>query len=517
LSTTLDQEHEKERQLALMGGDSKELQLYKGKEQHLALPYLNQDLVSAEEAQEMSALKKRRERWSAVPKEDRRESIREYIKNTRAIFLAKIAMDDKRQEAERMQEYIKQKEAVLSLNKEIYEQDKKMVNEYVEFMRDKAEMQKAKADAANKERKEKEDKLERLMRERTELKKKFADSKEQCAQYKGYVDFMFTLNPQLEQEILERRKKRGNKFFVTEQKENDGKILNQNEPTDEELKELKRDFGITEYDSDTEYPPGFNSVDEFHELMQKQASDNLTLIQDVHKREESLERLQKETKTKVQEKEKELEKVKADLKGLDEKRKQKLARLNEILDMNEGRATTANTEQMMSMTTEERLKQADKYNELKKSIHTTIVGIRDILMPSGKTSKLKDSYGDSESEKNTLYILEYLTEYLRKLKMVRDWKYISASKKGSTKTLDDEESKLKTDMNQRRANAERDKMKEVIEKKRTNLIENWKHPRFRKDPKEMMKKKMLKEGKKKKEDGPKIKGTDEFDDKYFVE
>ena len=479
---------------------SKELSLYKGKD--LALPYLTQDLVPVNENKELVELKQRRERWSAVPKEDRRESVREYIKNTRSILLAKIAMTDKRREAGRMQEYIKQKESVLNLNKEIYEQDKKMVNEYVEFMKEKADKQKSRADRTTKERKEKEEELERLIRFRTDLKKKLGDSKEQCGLYKGYVDFIFSLNPEIEQQVINRKKERANRFFVTEPKlrEEDLVRLDKDrilEADDEELKEIRKDYGISDNDSDTEIPSGFNSVGEMLALMHKQAAENLTLIQDVQKIDE---------KTKV------LTQVRNDLKELAEEEKRKASRLNELT------LEAESDSHSIIVSSEDKKSQNEKVRILKDMIEKIVLQIKNICNTGKSVStKLKDLYSEVDGEKSLTATLEYVTEYLRKLKMVRDWKFINAARHGGTSELVDQESKKNDEMKQIRAEAARKKNQNAAEKKKADLIADWKIPRFRKYGKEMLKRRVLKDGQKTKTDSKEEKVEDEFDDKYFVD
>ncbi len=287
----------------------------------MALPGIGLD----DEGKELATIKDRRGRWSAVPKEDRRESVREYIQNTRSILLARIAMNDKKREAERMREYIAQKESVLKLNKEIYDQDRKMVNEYVEYMKDKANAQKEKADETARKRKEKEDELESLIRKRTELKKVLGENKERCGTLKGFVDFIFSLNPDLEKQILERRNKRAASSLLLEKGEKG--TAAEGETTDEEVKEIKRDYGLSENDSDTEISPGFTSPEEMIAVMQKQASENFALIQDVQKREESLERMRKQHSQKMSEKKVLLARIENDLRELEEERKRKNARL----------------------------------------------------------------------------------------------------------------------------------------------------------------------------------------------
>ena len=134
--TEADQEKERMKNFSMIGGDNKELSFYKGKD--LMLPELEQEGEVTEDMKELAELKRRKERLTTAPRENRRESVREYIKNTRSILLAKIAMHEKKIEAKKMKEYIQEKELILNLNKDTYEKDKAAVNKYVEFMNNEA-------------------------------------------------------------------------------------------------------------------------------------------------------------------------------------------------------------------------------------------------------------------------------------------------------------------------------------------------------------------------------------------
>ena len=267
------------------------------------LPYLHPDIK--DESKKYTELKSNRGRWTAAPKEDKRESVRDYIQNTREILLAKIAMTDKKAEAGRMQEYIKQKESVLNLNKEIYEQDKDMVSKYVEFMKSKAYNKKREVDDKSKARQDQEATLERLIQFRTNLKRNLNENKEICASYKADTDFMKSLNSDITKTKEEPKVRKSKQAFITEQNNpKEKEVESKLDITDKELRELKEEYDLSENDSDKEILPEFSSPEEMLELMNKQAMVNLTLIQDVQKREESLERMKKESRIKIETKEK---------------------------------------------------------------------------------------------------------------------------------------------------------------------------------------------------------------------
>jgi len=480
-----------------MFADAKGLPFYKGNE--LALPELGQEIALTEEMKELEELKRRKEHLSAAPREERRESVREYIKNTRAILLSKIAMHEKKQEAERMRDYIQQKESVLNLNKDIYEQDKAMINKYVDFMNNEAYTKKKCADKKAKERQNKEGELERLIQLRANLKKDLGDNKELCATYKTHVDFFASLNP----DIL-KKKKKTNKFFVTEQgTTKEGEVI-----IDKELKEIKDELGLSENDSDTEISPGFSSVNELLELMNKQAADNLTLIQDLQKREESLERMRKEYGQTISTKSVLLNSIKVDLKELRDEEKKKLARLSELADRMETNSLNSNATQFL---TEEKLKQTKTIKKLKQTIKWEINEIRNIFIHCDR-GKLKESYTDP-LKKNSLPALTFITDCLMKLKMVRDWKFMTEGKASLLRRELEEKDRSK----QLAAKEARTKNMDLAKKKREKLRTNWLIPRYRRFGKETMKRKMLKEGPKKREEKVELKVDNEFDDKYFVE
>ena len=244
-------------------------------------------------------------------------------------------MKDKKNEAQRMLEYIKRKEDILHLNKEIYEQDKKMVNDYVEFMKEKAEKQKENADAKSKIRQYKELQLDKLKRDRIDLKKKISENKEECRQLKDYKDFIFSLNPSIKDEIMSRKRKHKTGTFVTETK--DGKQSNKANVAeapvikDEELKEIKEELELSEHDSDTEIPTGFASVDEMLNLMQQKEVKNLSLINDAQTRESSLERARKEFEYKIEDKKRAQAHIEETLKELGEEERRKAARYSELV------------------------------------------------------------------------------------------------------------------------------------------------------------------------------------------
>ena len=93
---------------------------------------------------------------------ERREPAREFIENSKGILRSKIMIQNKKKETNRMKEYIERKEALLKLNKEIYEQDKKMIDDYINLAKQDANIQKREVTKKIMEREKKEDQLAEL-------------------------------------------------------------------------------------------------------------------------------------------------------------------------------------------------------------------------------------------------------------------------------------------------------------------------------------------------------------------
>lgn len=492
-----EDEKEGQRGLTVLGADTRDLSFYRGND--LVLPGLGQELALADEGGEADELRRRKERLSTAPREERRESVREYIRNTRSILLAKIAMHEKKKEAERMREYIHQKESVLNLNKDVYEQDKAMINKYVDFMNNEAFAKKKCADKKAKERQSKEAERERLIQQRANLKKDLGDNREICATYKTHVDFLASLNPE-----VAKRPRRTKKFFMTEQ----GVPKESEAVADKELKEIKDELGLSENDSDTEISPGFSSVNELLELLNKQAADNLTLIQDLQKREESLERMRKEYGQTIETKTTLLNSIRTDLNDLREEEKRKLSRFSELADRMESNSLKSNATLYMS---EEKLAQTKSIKKLKQTIKWEINEIKSIFVSSDK-HRLRESFSEP-SKKNSVAALTFITDCLLKLKMVRDWRFMTEGKASLLRRELEEKDRSK----QLAAKEARTKNMEMAKLRREKLRTNWLIPRYRKFGKEMMRRKVLKEGPRKREVKVEQKTDNEFDDKYFVE
>jgi len=481
---------------------------------------LHGKLVTAPQTRKMAqSMELTQFRSNGLDKIEKRESVHEFIRQSRTMLLAKLMMEDKKKEAERMNEYIERKEAVLKLNKEIYEQDKKMVNDYVEYMKDQAEEQKNKADKMASIRQQKEAELEELTRKRLTLKKKIGDDKEECRTLLEHKKFIFSLVPDLKEEIEKRKKKRKG-IFLTQNKETENQskesknvtpILSPtlNDPnsqnTQNEQNELRDELELSENDSDTEIPPGFSSVSEMLNRMTKIESKNLALIQESQKREEVLEWTRKEYAAKIEEKTILLKRVQQEIAEMQAEERRKLSFLKDISHEN-----TANTDPSKTKMT---LK--SKSDDL---IHEMEVLVRQIYKECcGNTETRIDK--DDFSCDATLELLGLLTSHLMDLKEYRTYKIKNAertAKIGSTEVLKREEVEWKkyheklADKARHQAEAE-----ELNKKLEAQMRKN--RPRVKKNAKEFITKYLLNPmGNRKKE--VKIEKVDNtFDDKYFAD
>jgi len=468
--------------------------------------------------QDQELLKKRRERWSAAPKSDRRESVREYIQNTRNILLTRITMNEKMEEAKRMEEYIQQKESVLNLNKEIYDQDKNMINKYVEFMKNEAILKKHEVSHKVKMRHDKELELESLIQIKTNLKKTLSENRETCTAYKSYTDFLHSLNPEARStknkgQILKRtfnpNRQNRRDFFITGQG-HEGELRRRESVIYRDITEMRNELGLTEHDSDTELDPGFTSVEEMLELMNKLIAGNLSLIQNTQKREESLERIHKEYSNKIKEKTMILESIRNDTRELTDEERRKMLRFTELKERMESDILMTNTKLFAS---EKMKEQIEVVKKLRNNIKELINEIKEIFISNSDKLRARGRDMEPVFNKDTVSTLETISAKILKLKMVRDWKFMTEGSANLLKREMEEKVRHKQEM------AEEVLKKNIMlaEKKKEDMLRSWKVPRHQKYGKEIMRKKMLKEKTKKITSTKVQKVDDEFDDKYFVD
>eukprot|EP00826_Nyctotherus_ovalis_P026924 TRINITY_DN2098_c0_g3_i1.p1 TRINITY_DN2098_c0_g3~~TRINITY_DN2098_c0_g3_i1.p1 ORF type:complete len:348 (-),score=130.66 TRINITY_DN2098_c0_g3_i1:147-1154(-) len=334
-------------------------------------------------------------------------------------------------------------------------------------------------------------------------------NKDKCALYKSYVDFLKSLTSEANKENVEKPKA---KTFLTEQS-----VVKVKETSikpkimDEEMKELKQVYGVEEDDSDTEVEPGF-SVQDMSVLMEKQTAENLRLIQELQNKEETLEQMKKENSKVIEEKTKLLEAIRDDIDELTEEAKKKQVQLNEITQRFDSDlvADTSTSEGMA--------KEKVGIKKIRKTMKQEIAQIKSIF--TNTTDKAVAKYKDIknvDTKSDEIDMLTYITEALARLKMVRDWKFMSSKSSNATAELLKRELEEKDTQKQVAADEMRERNLELARRRKEKLQESLKIARQRVYGKETMKKRMLKEGPIKKKQKEVKKVDDAFDDKYFVE
>ena len=447
----------------------------------LVLPYLTKDL-------ELSHGIKNLIENTECAKDDRKISARDYISSSREILLAKIAVNDKKCETERLKEHIDQQESKLILNKELYEQDQLMINKYVEYMCSKAKEMHEKVIYKTKQRRIKENELDKLLKQKAMLSKTLVEKKNICSSYKSDVDFMNSIVP-----IIKQKKKR--KFFVTEegvQKEEEVQIK------DKEYKEIKDELGLSENDSDTEIPVGFSSVDEFLQLMNNQASKAMGLMKNLQDSETYFYELKRENEKLINKKTDQLKSIKDEIIKSNNEMQLKLMRINELKQKIEN----IELDYSLSNTSrEEKINLLKIEKELKIKIKEDIMNIYRI-------------FNHEKFEYNSVMkALKFITNKLMKLKMVRDHCYMIIPKQRLIERELEETNNIK-----KRLSIELDQKRKELSIKRINkLKESLKVLRFRKYGRETMRMKYAERDIKKNEKTLFVKEDDEFDDKYFVD
>jgi hypothetical protein len=503
-----------ERQVAALAAETSELSLFRGQGQ--MLPYSaggvggSDDLADAElgRAQKVGQL--------MIAKGERREPVRDYIQNTRSILLAKIAMEDKEKEAQKMREYIDRKEASLNLNKEIYEQDKKMVNDYIDHIKKRADTQKEIADSKAKTRKDMEAQYEELKKDRTKIRKQLSDNKEECRSLKEYKNFIFSLKPDLKEALLQRKQKRRQNLFLTQQREGDEHARQPNprpvDTNDDELREIREELELSEHDSDTELPTGFNTVKEMMELMEQKETKNFSLIKEARDRENSLERDKKEFEAEHSDKSQMVDQLKEELKELNEEEKRKTLRKDELM-------SKAISEGLSAPQVSKAAEPADlaRLRELKNDIKEGLEDLYNRCRSNG--AKALPPAGEAGASRKVTSHLEAITVYVIDLKKTREYKLLNAArtKPQDFKSLLDNERTDKEEMVKKYNEEGRREKEERDKQQKLKLMQKKNVPRFRKVGKEMVRRRMLQSEQSNKPNQNAHKAENTFDDIYFVD
>jgi len=420
---------------------------------------------------------------------ERREPVRSKIEKSREILLVKLAVQDRLKETNRMKEYIERKEALLKLNKELYDQDKQMIDDYINYAKRDAVLQKVKSYQRFAEREQLETRLGELKSYQILLKKEIEDNKEKYRTLVEYKNFMLILDPELKRAMSK-------KFFMTE---HDGDSEVKRVKDNPMIKDLEDEFGLNPDDSDTEFPVKFSSSKEVVDILDRIELDNLGMINELQKRKEELENIRRQAKAKLIVKKARLDKVKEDVQQAKVEELKKKEHLEELK-----KSIYLITEE------EQKSKAVLKEEEVKREIEYLI---KEICQECLLYKKVKDS-----KQRTLIQQLELITNFLMKLKEIRTYKINKAlrvSKKELTDLLksEDEEKKRENE----RALVEKNKMiAEELERKRSEASKWDNVTRTKKTMREMMRRARLNSVEKKVVIKEEEEVDDMFNDKYFI-
>eukprot|EP00826_Nyctotherus_ovalis_P045868 TRINITY_DN5114_c0_g3_i1.p1 TRINITY_DN5114_c0_g3~~TRINITY_DN5114_c0_g3_i1.p1 ORF type:complete len:552 (+),score=185.41 TRINITY_DN5114_c0_g3_i1:131-1786(+) len=421
---------------------------------------------------------------------ERREPVKCTIEKSRGILLAKLAMQDKLRETSRMREYIERKESLLRLNKELYDQDCRMIEDYIEHAKRDTALQRIKTAHKVVRRERQENNLNELKRQQILLRKEIDDNKEKYRMLVECKEFMLMLDPELKKRL---RKKR--KFFMTQ---SDSNCEAYKGSTDPMLKDLKDEFDLSENDSNTEIPVKFSSVEDIIDILLKMESDNLMMINESQRREEELDRSRKDIESKLAAKKDRLAKAKeaVEQSKLEEARKQE--QLKEL-----------KTQSLPVL--EESTQPATKAEEVKREIEMLIKNIYHECVASKKVR-------GEDKRLSAVQQLEGVTNFLMRLKEIRTYKINKAmrvGKKGPADLFKREEEERKRA--QESAAKEKNRMiAEELERRRSEA-KKWDNIiRTKKTMKEMMQRIKLVSKEKKTVVKEEQEVDDTFNDRYFI-
>ena len=415
-----------------------------------------------------------------------REPVRGYINNIRNILLSKIAIKERKEEIERMKSYIKRKEATFNANKKLYEQDVRLIDDYISLVRNKANEKRVEIMKKKKEERSKEDILANLKRTGMELRNTLITNEETHNEYKTYVDFLNSLIAEKKKLVIEKTKEDHNTFFMTEKE------------IDDKEDEVKED----------EVSIGFSSAEGVLELMEKQATYNFELLKSVQEREQVLGGMMKNYNEIIEKKQMELESMRSDIAELTKEESQKLEYLNLFSQQMETNTQVVNP--FIEAMNKERIKKKQQIKSLKKTMKEEINNIRIIFKPNNDD---KDSIF---RHKDIIYTLKFITDTFLKLKMIRDWKFMSSKGTEEENKLLKRELEEKDRMNELAAAEKLQRNKQLEQERQNKLRDNLNIARTRKFGREMMQRRMLKV-KVGKIEHKELRQVDEtFNDKYFV-
>eukprot|EP00826_Nyctotherus_ovalis_P058574 TRINITY_DN8062_c0_g1_i3.p1 TRINITY_DN8062_c0_g1~~TRINITY_DN8062_c0_g1_i3.p1 ORF type:complete len:502 (-),score=81.55 TRINITY_DN8062_c0_g1_i3:78-1583(-) len=397
-------------------------------------------------------------------------SIRDFVESSRGILLARIGINKRRAETERMKKYILEKEKVLELNKELCKQDMQIMNKYIDLVNAEVYNKKKEANNKIKERRAKEFELAEILQQRARLNQQLAKKEEKYLACKPYKDFLLSFT-----------KPEKTAFFITED------AIPNTEECDEHFSDL-----------DKEAWPEFPSTKEFLELMDKKERENEMLFNNMQYHNKCLKRQRKKYNAYIKEKERTLQAIKEEAKTLHREEKLKMKVVSELTERI--KATRLNLPSI-KVTDKEQPMLSKNVKHIKGLIRIYVADINSIF---DKTS---------QNSKGVLTGLRSITDNLLKLKMIRSWKYLAKNREDLVKQELAECDRIKR-MKEKKKRA---KSVELANKKLEELKLKLALQRKPKFGKIIMRKSLLKSSINVKRESDMKDAEDEFDDKYFID
>eukprot|EP00826_Nyctotherus_ovalis_P039732 TRINITY_DN3839_c0_g1_i5.p1 TRINITY_DN3839_c0_g1~~TRINITY_DN3839_c0_g1_i5.p1 ORF type:complete len:524 (+),score=149.48 TRINITY_DN3839_c0_g1_i5:192-1763(+) len=391
---------------------------------------------------------------------ERKETAKEYIRNSRRILLSRILSHSKREETERMNKSIEEKGEKIRQSKERYKKEMSVIDTVVESAKAKASEQQMRSKRKTFERQIVEDNLEQLKTKHVLLKREVKMKAEKYKTLLEYKDFMLTLNPKF--------KETHKGFFMTEHGDK-----NDNEELDVIRSSLECE---DEIQLNLSPPEGIIN------LLQKMEAESILLLQQLNERELILKQVKDRHLEEIQEKQQILAALKKHTVTLTHKVNSKQSELDAIANY---ASIKENTAQAIPV---------------KKQIKDLIRNIYSDYIKSKKDNS------------STISMLAEVTSFIINLRSIRTYEMIKGER--VSELLKKEEGVRK--LEQERAVMEKGEAMRKREIAIRSEMKKWEAvQRFKKSPKELMNKIIINKAKRvavqKKEQA-----EDAFDDKYFI-
>ena len=397
---------------------------------------------------------------------ERKETAKEFIKNSRKILLSRILVLNRKEEAEKMSKCIEKKEEKIKKSKKAYERQMSTIDQFIDNAKVKTKEQETRTNQKTLERQMIENKLEQLKVKRGLLKRDVEVKEEEYLRLLEYRDFMFTLDPTLKK----RGKVKNKNIFMTEHNE------------EAEIKQFKEKLELDK--AEDEIKVNFKSPEEVIKILKRMEMENIQLMELINYNETLLKQIKEQHLIEIQEKQHILTITKTQIQQIideEQAKKQDLDHIPREINVEDDKEVKAKIKELIKSTHK-------SYVQLKKNEKRTIIG------------KLID-----------------ITNLLIKLKNIRTYKILKGERMGEkviAGLLKREEDERKL-MEENAIIEMRIKMKEK-EMQKKNEKKKWETiKRYKKTPKELMNKVIINKIKNLisiKKEQPK----DIFNDMYFV-